>query len=84
MDGKPTRGGRRQNAGRKSGPQGKRIKTVITMRPDQYGSIKGNLSATIEQALDEWLKKRTSFPEHMHPDISTEKTPTVGHLKLKI
>lgn len=54
------------------------------MRPDQYGSIKGNLSATIEQALDEWLKKRTSFPEHIHPDISTEKTPTVGHFKLKI
>ncbi len=57
---KPTRGGRRPNAGRKSGPQGKRVKTAITMRRDQYEATGGNRSATIEQALD-WLEKSVNF-----------------------
>lgn len=55
-----THGGRRPGAGRKSGPQGKRVKTAITMRRDQYEAIKGNRSAKIEQALD-WLEKSVYF-----------------------
>lgn len=51
----PTRGGRRPNAGRKSGPQGPRVKTAITMRPDQYEATKAARSGMIEAALDKWL-----------------------------
>ena len=51
-----TRGGRRKNAGRKLGPQGKRIKTAITMRPDLYQATKAARSGMIEAALDQFLK----------------------------
>jgi len=60
MKQQPTRGGRRENSGRKSGPQGKRVKTAITMRPDQYETIKGNRSNAIEIALD-FFEKAVKF-----------------------
>ena len=50
-----THGGRRPGAGRKSGPQGPRIKAGITMRPDQYEATKAARSGMVEAALDKWL-----------------------------
>ena len=55
---KKTHGGARPNTGPKVGPHGKRVKTAITMRPDQYEATKAARSGMIEAALDEFLKKK--------------------------
>lgn len=69
----PTHGGRRQNAGRKSGPQGPRVKTAITMRPDLYEATKAARSGMIEAALDQFLK--TTETQCLHSNLKTETGP---------
>lgn len=68
-----THGGRRPGSGRKSGPQGPRMKAGITMRPDQYEATKAARSGMIEAALDQFLNKNET--PCSHSNSKTEKGP---------